>query len=358
MCHLAGYVGRAKPNDVLVSLECQEIYLGGQATGLVWKGPSGGLSVRKVVGPVSNFRDRWTQETAASVCVGHSRFTTKALVFPETNTAAKAHPFIACDESFSLSHNGDITNAESLRRNLTREHFFTSDAEGDFTDSEVIIHLLEEALSQSKGDFQQAIEHVCSLLDGYYLLVIMESGKERVLLANWTQPLEIGAGPEGCCFSSLPEGLIAFPETLRRWHFRPPWNSLVELRDSSPTIQPLLPNRSVPRLLGFRQEGAERYVYDLICKYQPVSFPVLRLLPPYQDMPDLEHLMKLREKAEKDRITITGTIADSIRRLKKKGEIQEDIECVPEAGCSKVPRAVFRVTPQGHREPGTGEKTN
>ena len=53
-------------------------------------------------------------------------------------------PFRSCDGRFTLEHNGEIYNYKKLKDRLSREHKFTTE-----TDSEVIVHLLEEYFSKT-----------------------------------------------------------------------------------------------------------------------------------------------------------------------------------------------------------------
>ena len=340
MCHLAGYVGNAKPNDVLNALERQEIYLGGQATGLAWK-TDNKISISRAVGPVSYFPLKEVEGHNTSLCIGHSRFTAKSLLLPETNTVNKAHPFLACDESFSLSHNGEIVNANEIKAHLSPDHVFESESFHDYTDSEVIVHLLEEELKERRNmcGFSEVIQSICGRIEGYYLLTIINNLTDQIFLGNWTQPLVIGAGPEGSCFASLPEGLDSFPENLRVWKAQPSWNSLVILKGSQPSIEPLLVNRQIPNL-DFDMQKAEERIKNLIYEFQPISFHALRLLPNSGESPAYKNI---QERAQEQWITFTGYLYSILASLKRKGEVIERVEHIPEAGVPNIPRAIYSI---------------
>ncbi|RMF30196.1 MAG: asparagine synthase (glutamine-hydrolyzing) [Candidatus Nitrosothermus koennekii] len=73
-----------------------------------------------------------------------------------------SQPFTDCNNRIIVEHNGEIYNYKELRRELGEHKFRTN------TDSEVIIHLLEE---HYKGDLYQALKIVLKKLDGIFAIV-------------------------------------------------------------------------------------------------------------------------------------------------------------------------------------------
>src|SRR5262249_37583371 len=78
-----------------------------------------------------------------------------------------AQPFRSCDGRLILEHNGEIYNYKKLRRQLQGRHQFTTQ-----TDSEVIVHMLEENIRGSS--FLGAIRKTVAQLDGVYVLAIKD----------------------------------------------------------------------------------------------------------------------------------------------------------------------------------------
>ncbi|AIF85502.1 asparagine synthase, glutamine-hydrolyzing [Candidatus Nitrososphaera evergladensis SR1] len=72
---------------------------------------------------------------ASSSVVGHNRL---AIV---GGTTCGSQPFVSCDKRLVLEHNGEIYNYKLLRKKLENCHNFKT-----LTDSEVIVHLLEDNL--------------------------------------------------------------------------------------------------------------------------------------------------------------------------------------------------------------------
>jgi asparagine synthase (glutamine-hydrolysing) len=104
-----------------------------------------------------------TRET--QVALGHSRL--------QHRGAGKDHPALFfLRRQAGLIHNGEIYNYQQLSTLLYREHEIKTSS-----DSEVIVHLLEETY---RGDLLEAVQKVVGLLDGMYALAVSD-GKSVVV---------------------------------------------------------------------------------------------------------------------------------------------------------------------------------
>ena len=74
---------------------------------------------------------------------------------------------MATDGRILLEHNGEIYNYKTIRERLERRHKFTT-----MTDSEVIVHLIEDHLR--KNSLLGAIKKTVAELDGVYALAIQD----------------------------------------------------------------------------------------------------------------------------------------------------------------------------------------
>ncbi len=97
--------------------------------------------------------------TEGQISLGHSRLT---IVGQEKAT----QPYTSCDEKLVLIHNGEIYNYQKLKTLLLRQHNFKTSS-----DSEVIVHLLEETY---QGDLLDAMKKVIGLLDGMYAIAVTD----------------------------------------------------------------------------------------------------------------------------------------------------------------------------------------
>ncbi|HEY7506123.1 MAG TPA: asparagine synthetase B, partial [Nitrososphaera sp.] len=78
-----------------------------------------------------------------------------------------AQPFSSCDGRLVLEHNGEIYNYKEIRKRLEKRHKFSTT-----TDSEVVVHLLEDHLR--KNSLLGAIKRTVVELDGVYALAIQD----------------------------------------------------------------------------------------------------------------------------------------------------------------------------------------
>jgi asparagine synthase (glutamine-hydrolysing) len=106
---------------------------------------------------VEELRQDLSNET--HICLGHSRLT---IVGQESTT----QPYISCDGKLALIHNGEIYNYQKLKSLLFKQHEFKTSS-----DSEVIVHLLEETY---QGDLLDAMKKIIGLLDGMYAIAVTD----------------------------------------------------------------------------------------------------------------------------------------------------------------------------------------
>lgn len=97
--------------------------------------------------------------TDSRIGLGHSRL---SIVGREPLT----QPFVSCDGELTLIHNGEIYNYQELKTLLMHDHEIETSS-----DSEIIVHLLEEAY---EGDLLDAVEKVAALLDGMFAIAVSD----------------------------------------------------------------------------------------------------------------------------------------------------------------------------------------
>ena len=153
MCTICGHYvlnGRRESNDIYDMLKKMEhrgpdthgVYLDGDLTR---------------VDEVEEMKNQLTRDS--HIALGHSRL---KIVGREKTT----QPFVSCDKELTMIHNGEIYNYQELRTLLLRHHDIKTTS-----DSEVIIHLLEETY---QGDLLDTVKKVGSLLDGMYSLAVTD----------------------------------------------------------------------------------------------------------------------------------------------------------------------------------------
>src|SRR5213593_1809180 len=85
-------------------------------------------------------------------------------------------PFTSCDGRLTLGHNGEIYNYKQIRNSLKPQHNFVSTS-----DSEVILHLLEEKLAQS-STLVEALTKMAKVLDGVYSIAVKDHKTGEIAL--------------------------------------------------------------------------------------------------------------------------------------------------------------------------------
>ncbi len=182
MCGIFGYVG-IKKNAASVVLDGLKI--------LEYRGyDSWGIAVdsnhlirhEKHVGKIGSSRLNSELSTRNSkLAIGHTRWATHGSV-----SKVNAHPHFSCDLSIALVHNGIVENHQKLKKGLTQSHKFKSD-----TDTEVIIHLIEEQMR--KKNFIDSVKSAFKKLEGLNVMAVMFRDGQIVVAKNGS-PLVLGVG--------------------------------------------------------------------------------------------------------------------------------------------------------------------
>jgi len=108
-------------------------------------------------------------------------------------------PFTSCDGRLTLEHNGEIYNYKQIKNRLRSEHHFVSDS-----DSEVILHFLEEELVRS-ASLVEALTKMAKILDGVYSIAVKDHKTGDIALVRdllGVRQLYYSEDPEQVTFAS------------------------------------------------------------------------------------------------------------------------------------------------------------
>lgn len=191
MCGIVGYTGTSQATDILIDGLKRMEYRGYDSAGIAVQ-TDAGLVVRRKVGKVSGLEAIVASEHIEGTCgIGHTRWATHG-----RPSERNAHPHTDCSGRFAVVHNGIIENFAALKEELAgRGHEFRSD-----TDTEVIVHLIEEAY---EGDLLDAVRMVARRLVGAYGLAVTCTFEPGVIVAaRKDSPVIIGAGETGAIVAS------------------------------------------------------------------------------------------------------------------------------------------------------------
>ncbi len=181
MCGIVGYVGRREAAPLIVEGLKKLEYRGYDSFGVATAGK--GIALVKHQGRISE-NSSAAARLSGKTGIGHTRWATHGI--PNN---VNAHPHTDCTGTIALVHNGIIENYAELKRQLqSRGHTFRSE-----TDTEVVVHLVEEELAVRK-DLLMAIQAVVPQLEGSYALLVISGTEDRIIAARNASPLVIGIG--------------------------------------------------------------------------------------------------------------------------------------------------------------------
>src|SRR5215471_17431861 len=194
MCGIVGYVGPKHASPVLLDGLRKLEYRGYDSAGLaVHDGER--VEVVRAVGKLDNLvRAIEDKKLAGTTGIGHTRWATHG-----RPSEANAHPHVAGD--VAVVHNGIIENHLALKRELEAEGVkFASD-----TDTEIVAHLVDRALTQGAPSLFDAVRTALSQVKGAYgLAVVSRRYPDRLVVAKKDSPLVIGLGHgETLCGSDI-----------------------------------------------------------------------------------------------------------------------------------------------------------
>jgi len=206
MCGIFGYIGKDNQpaSLILEGLKSLE-YRGYDSWGIVVIA-NGKLKRERHVGKIGEAETILPETTTG---MGHTRWATHGGV-----TIANAHPHFDCSGRFAVIHNGIIENERELRRTLIKKgHKFSSQ-----TDTETIVHLVEEAGKNNKKNNLSLVDQVrlvISELEGAFAIGVIDANRpEEIVLARFGGPLVVGMTDGYKLFASDPTALLPFTKNV------------------------------------------------------------------------------------------------------------------------------------------------
>lgn len=181
MCGIVGYIGRRSAAPLIIEGLKKLEYRGYDSFGIATMETE--ITLEKHRGRISE-NAMSASTLKGKIGIGHTRWATHGIPSDEN-----AHPHTDCSGTIAVVHNGIIENYSSLQRRLIASgHTFRSD-----TDTEVIVHLIEEEYSKHK-DLLTSVKAVIPQLKGSYAILVIAKGDGRIIAARNASPLVIGVG--------------------------------------------------------------------------------------------------------------------------------------------------------------------
>ncbi len=233
MCGIVGILGKAAVATQVVEALKRLEYRGYDSWGVGLR-ENGHVAVRKQIGKIG---EATVELPAAAIGFGHTRWATHGGV-----TDANAHPHLDCTGKLALIHNGIVENYRPLKEELlARGHTFRSE-----TDSEVIVHLVEEGVAAG-GSLADAVRAAFARLHGLNAIIAMDVHANELVAVKTISPLVLGLGREANYVASDITALVEYTRDVVYLDdnqvavLRPDEVTLLDLHSGAPL--PLKPER-------------------------------------------------------------------------------------------------------------------
>ncbi|MBI3510296.1 MAG: glutamine--fructose-6-phosphate transaminase (isomerizing) [Bacteroidetes bacterium] len=187
MCGIVAYIGNKQAYPILVKGLHRLEYRGYDSAGVAIVNET--LSVYKCKGKVDDLENfSKGKNVSGTIGIGHTRWATHG----EPNDV-NAHPHFSGSKKTVVIHNGIIENYAPLKEELIkRGHQFDSD-----TDTEVLIHLIEDIQQRENVSLDEAVRIALNNVIGAYAIVIIsQDNPDQIIAAKKSSPLVIGIGTD------------------------------------------------------------------------------------------------------------------------------------------------------------------
>ena len=185
MCGIVAYVGPRQAYPLLMKGLHRLEYRGYDSAGVALIDE--GLNLYKCHGKVADLEDFVkNKNTKGTIGIAHTRWATHG----EPNDV-NAHPHYSQTKNIALIHNGIIENYAYLKQELiNRGYEFISN-----TDTEILVHLIEDIQINENVDLVEALRIALSQVVGTYAIVIISKDNPDMLIgARKGSPLVVGVG--------------------------------------------------------------------------------------------------------------------------------------------------------------------
>lgn len=205
MCGIVGYIGFRDAWPIIVKGLHRLEYRGYDSAGIALIDKT--LSIYKKAGKVSDLESAVEGENLnGKIGMGHTRWATHG-----EPSDRNSHPHTSGDESLAIIHNGIIENYSTLKETLlSRGHIFRSD-----TDTEVLIHLIEDIRNQTDLDLREAVRIALNEVVGAYAIVIMDKNNpDELIAARKGSPMVLGVGKNEFFIASDASPIIEYTKNV------------------------------------------------------------------------------------------------------------------------------------------------
>jgi glutamine---fructose-6-phosphate transaminase (isomerizing) len=185
MCGIVAYLGERQAYPILINGLHRLEYRGYDSAGIAII--NGNLNLYKRKGKVSDLEEFVKgKDIKGNIGIAHTRWATHG-----EPTDENAHPHFSQSQNITIIHNGIIENYKTLKEELLRRGYtFQSQ-----TDTEVLVHLIEDIKKNEGCDLIEAVRIALNQVVGAYAIaVIARDNRDLMIAARKGSPLVVGIG--------------------------------------------------------------------------------------------------------------------------------------------------------------------
>ena len=205
MCGIVGYIGHREAWPIIIKGLHRLEYRGYDSAGVALM--NGTMNIYKKAGKVSDLEAFTEHENRNGFMgMGHTRWATHG-----APSDRNSHPHTSGNDRLAIIHNGIIENYGPLKEALTtRGHIFKSD-----TDTEVLIHLIEDIQKETKLDLREAVRLALNEVVGAYAIVIMsKDDPDQLIAARKGSPMVLGVGDREYFIASDASPIVEYTKNV------------------------------------------------------------------------------------------------------------------------------------------------
>jgi glutamine---fructose-6-phosphate transaminase (isomerizing) len=287
MCGIVGYIGPRQAYPILVKGLYRLEYRGYDSAGIALL--DGNLKLFKTHGKVADLEECVNGEDLnGTIGIAHTRWATHG----EPNQV-NAHPHYSPSRKLAIIHNGIIENYGSLREELiNRGYVFHSQ-----TDTEVLIHLIEDIQQNEKVDLVEAVRMALNQVVGAYAIVVVsQEAPDSLIVAKKGSPLVIGIGEDEYFIASDASPIVEYTKNV------------VYLDDEELA---LVPRNGDLKIKTIRNQEKTPYIQRLEMQLSAIEkggFPHFMLKEIYEQPRSIKDSMRGRLNADKGVVALGGII--------------------------------------------------
>ncbi|MBL7883167.1 MAG: glutamine--fructose-6-phosphate transaminase (isomerizing) [Bacteroidia bacterium] len=205
MCGIVGYIGTKQAYPILMKGLQRLEYRGYDSAGVAMI--SNELNVYKCKGKVADLHAFIAdKDISGTIGIGHTRWATHGVP-----NDVNAHPHYSASKNMVMIHNGIIENYGPLKQELIkRGHQFLSD-----TDTEVLIHLIEDIQQKENVRLGEAVRIALNQVVGAYAIVVLSKDNPNELIAaKKGSPMVIGIGEDEFFIASDATPIVEYTKNV------------------------------------------------------------------------------------------------------------------------------------------------